>query len=712
MFAKFRKLFAAIKPLLLALLILFALYLAVVACITVWAFEVALARWPVYVCTRPFVLRVGADVGAVQLKERLTRLGYASTADAVAEPGRWTESGLEFRVALRSCPLKEEGLATGLVSITVDLNRVSRIRLVKSGQDVDRISIEPEVLASLRDRGQTSEMCRRLPLAQIKPLLVDAILLTEDTRFHTHWGIDFTSIARAIETNLRERRYAQGGSTITQQLVRMTLLSPKKTLWRKANEMAFAVMADLIYSKERILEAYLNRVYFGQWGQFQVKGVAEASRLFFGKDTKELEPSECALLAAMIKAPNIINPLRHPQRTRTRRDIILGLMLKAGRISRDEYDVAVGRPTEMGRSGAAPVRASAYLELVDRQLTTAGKGTELHRGQVNVITGLDPMLQTEITEVVNRYSKNGACLMVVDSQAGDMIAYAVASPPEWTGGSGGPSVFAPLMMIPALTGEKHDPPRWTLASPVFIGEDSGGSLTFREAFHKRPADLADRVTETLGPERLIQVLGEFGVRSGIGKGGKIDCQSMPPLDVARTYLRLACLGKPVQIGAGIRINGASLAGRVEARQEGGVNQAAVFLVNHMLMHYRGGRSPSRKGVEEPSVFTTQDPGGFWAVAYHRERLVLLRGGGSQMKGPEASKIVEGLLPVLAPVSGKSQFIPEGVVFRKICLHSGLKATSLCPKVIREPFLKGTQPIEWCQIPHQAPKTQSTSVGGN
>ncbi len=696
----------------MALLIVFALYMVVVTCITVWVFEVALTRWPVYVYAQPFVLKVGSDVGAVQFRERLRRLGYAATDDAVPEPGKWTESGMQLRVSLRSCPLKDQGMVTGPVSITVDLNRVSRMRLLKSAQDTDQIRIEPELLALWSDQVQTSDMCRPLPLKQINPRLVDAIVLTEDTRFHSHWGIDLSSILRAVQTNLREWRYAQGASTITQQLVRMTLLTPKKTLWRKANEIAFAVIADLIYSKERILEAYLNRVYFGQWGQFKVKGVAEASRLFCGKDTQELEPAECALLAAMLKAPNIINPLRHPQRTRSRRDIVLGLMLKAGRISREEYDVALGRPSEMNRAGAPPVKAPVYLELVERQLARDPGGIGKTREQVNVITGLDPMLQIQITDLVNRFHKNGACLVAADSQTGDIRAYATTNTPQWTGESIGPGVFAPLQMIPVLTGDKQDPPRWTLASTVFMSEGPGGSFTIREAFRTNPSRLVDRLTATLGPEKPAQVLSDFGVHTRLGKDGKIDCASMSPLDTARIYLQLASMGKPVHLGAAIRINGCALAPPSDAKQESGVNQAAVFLVNHMLMHYRGGRSPSGKAVEEPSVFTTEDAGGSWAIAYNREGLVLLRVGGTQLKAPAAAKLVEKLLPVSDAGAGKPQPVPEGVLFRKICVHSGLKATSLCPKVIREPFIKGTLPIEWCQIRHQTPKVHSTSAGGN
>jgi len=123
----------------------------------------------------------------------------------------------------------------------------------------------------------------------------------------------------AIKTNIKARRYVQGGSTISQQLIRMTILRPEKTLWRKINEVFLALAADAIYSKGTILQAYLNRIYLGHWGSLPVKGVEEASRNFFGKSLNELDPADCAFLAAAIRAPNVINPFKHPERAKGRR---------------------------------------------------------------------------------------------------------------------------------------------------------------------------------------------------------------------------------------------------------------------------------------------------------------------------------------------------------------------------------------------------------
>jgi penicillin-binding protein 1B len=704
--AKLRRLLSALKPLLVALLIALGIYLAIAAAITVWAFETSLKRWPTYVFSEPFTLKVGQDIEFVNFRERLKRLGYGPAEDPVVESGKWSESVLRLRVSFRSCPLTGRGVVSGPVVISTEANSVRSIRLLKSDQEVDRISIEPELLALLQGPGNGlgTDMCRPIPLERINPMLVDAILLTEDTRFYSHWGIDFSAIVRAMRTNLKEWRYAQGGSTITQQLVRMTLLNPKKTLWRKINEMAMAVAADSVYSKKRILESYLNRVYLGQWGQFRVSGVAEASRLFFGKDTHQLDPAECAFLAATIKAPNVINPHRHNQRARSRRNVILGLMLKAGKISREDYDVAIDRPVDINRPGAPPVKATGFLEIVEEQLARDFPMIGKQGDQIDVLTSLDPMLQNGITEIVNGYNKKGGCLVAAD-QNGRIRAYAVSGPQKWDRDSAGPNVFAPLLLIPALSPEKKDPPRWTLTSPVFVSEGPDGSVTFREAFRNHKSTLLGRLNGALGTEKMLAVLGEFGVRTGIARDGKIKYESMSPVDVAQVYLYLASVGKAVRLQPHLTVSGSVGVEPSEGKRYLAVNRAAVFLVNHALMQHEKAqdfRNATGKGDHVPSVFTTQDMGGLWAIAYNSEGLVLLRAGGTETKDSEAAKIITKLLPVPQPPPRGLSQAPQGVAFRRICLQSGLRATSLCPSVINEPFIQGTHPAEWCQIRHQSP----------
>ena len=314
----------ALKKAIQLLLILICGYFLVLVLVTLWTFEVKLYRWPIFVYAAPFSIRAGDDINRIRLFERLARLGYGESTVPVPEPGEWSRSGSGITIFLKYCPFNGGEIASGPVTLTLDWERIRSMRFMRSLEEVNPLSLEPEPIQVIPPSGFGQELCRPVSLEQIPPLLVDAVLLTEDPRFFTHSGVDLVSIGRAFMTNIKEWRYAQGGSTIPQQLIRMVTLSPEKTMGRKINEVFLALTASAMYSKRTILEAYLNRIYFGQWGPFPIKGVSEAARHFFGKGLDELDAAECALMAAIIRAPSVITPHRHPERAVARRNMVTG----------------------------------------------------------------------------------------------------------------------------------------------------------------------------------------------------------------------------------------------------------------------------------------------------------------------------------------------------------------------------------------------------
>lgn len=686
------------------MLILGVGYAVVLVAVVWWAFEVKYQRWPTFLFSAPFRVTVGDDIQGTRLLERLDRLGYQKTTAAVPGPGQWNLSGSGLRISFNDSPVKGQGIVSGPAIVTLDLNKIRSIRLLLSHEDVSSLILEPELIYVIPATGSGPELCRPVPLEEIPPLLIDAVVLTEDSRFFDHQGIDPASILRALRTNIRAGKYVQGGSTITQQLIKMTLLSPEKTLARKIHEVMLSVVADAFYNKRTILRTYLNRVYFGHWGSYPVKGVAEASRNLFGKDLPELTPAECALLAATIRAPNIINPHRHPDRARGRRNMVLGLLFKTGKISRDVYEEAIAHPVKMRKPGAPVVKAPAFVDIVKetlyRDFPTAGNG------RAAVVTSLDPLLQSEADSRLKEIGEASlqAYVTVVDPRTGLIKALIAPSPKKWDGTGNTQESLLPFMVIPSLVPEKQDHPKFTLTSQVFGDRLIGGSVTFREAFNKERPLLMEKLFEWIGPERILAQLKEFGITAKRRGDSEIDVESMTPMKMAQSYCMLANLGRKVSLGPGIKTADASSPIEKAAVERMRTKPAFLFMVNHLLKSLDG--IPDREGIPdgvrlEPSIFVSRSKDGLWGVCYRDDALVLIRLPGDNFSLETVRKFMVEILPGPDPVSGNHPAIPDGVVLRKICVQSGLRATSICPQVILEPFIKGTQPTEWCPYRHES-----------
>jgi penicillin-binding protein 1A len=233
-----------------------------------------------------------------------------------------------------------------------------------------------------------------VPLDRVSPHMVAALLSVEDRRFYSHHGLDPVRIVKAAWRNARAGRIVEGGSTLTQQLARLEQLTPDRTFSRKVREMAIAIRLEERYSKQDILHAYLNAVYFGDG----YHGVEAASQGYFGKPAAELQPHEAALLAGLVKSPSGYSPSNNPKRALSRRNLVLSLMRNTGRLTDAEYRASVDMPLRTP-SPAATVNASNstcggyYQEEVRRQLVAHFGGQQVLKGGLRVYTGYDPEMQ-------------------------------------------------------------------------------------------------------------------------------------------------------------------------------------------------------------------------------------------------------------------------------------------------------------------------------
>jgi len=269
---------------------------------------------PGRIYTATFPIYPGLEVAGTGMLDRLRRLGYREVAGDPAGRGEFhrDQRGAFLDVFLHAFryPLHpEDGRA---IRITLDHGVVASVTDRATGEDVVDAGLEPEPLAGLYD--EVWEERHVVALDQIPPRVIHAVLAAEDSRFFEHGAIDLRGIARALARNVAAGRVVEGGSTLTQQLMKNFFLSEERTWRRKARELAMAIVAEQRYTKEQILERYLNEIYLGQSGAKGIFGVAEAAQFYFGKQLADLTTGETALLAGLIRAPNANSPFRSPMR--------------------------------------------------------------------------------------------------------------------------------------------------------------------------------------------------------------------------------------------------------------------------------------------------------------------------------------------------------------------------------------------------------------
>ncbi len=313
-------------------------------------FERRTTTLPSRVYSRPFEVARGDRLDARVLLDRLARLGYTEVRSEPEVAGQFKRDGDDWRIYLHSAMTPAGERAAMPVELGVRSGRLRRV----DGDRRKSFTLEAEPLGTFYD--EVMEARRWTPLAEMPTDLVRAVEAVEDHRFRRHGGIDAIGIARALVANLRAGSVVQGGSTITQQLAKNLYGPGSRTLRRKAVEAVAAVVLELHYSKDEILEAYLNEVYLGQRGPVAISGVGDAARFFFGTDVRDLDLPRSALLAGMIRSPGGYDPRRHATEARERRDLVLGMMKERGDLE----------PAQLRTARAAPLGVAERSEVAGR----------------------------------------------------------------------------------------------------------------------------------------------------------------------------------------------------------------------------------------------------------------------------------------------------------------------------------------------------------
>jgi len=299
------------------------------------------------------VLEVGLEGSAVGLRRRLEAAGYSSSGSRSPAPGEFQASSDGLLVHVRATPTEAGWRKAGLARVRYAVGAVSL--LTWRDQPVTRLPLEAPLVTAFY--GPDRRERRPVQLEALPEHLTNAVLAAEDAKFFDHAGISARGILRALWANLRAGGVRQGGSTLTQQLVKNMFLTHERTLSRKSREVVLAVLVDWRYSKPAILNAYLNEIYWGERRGVNVMGVGAAAEAYFGKSATRLTLCEAALLAGMIQSPGSYDPGRHPEDARQRRDWVLGRMGSQGKLTAEHVAAAQGEPLCY-----APARQSVAVE--------------------------------------------------------------------------------------------------------------------------------------------------------------------------------------------------------------------------------------------------------------------------------------------------------------------------------------------------------------
>lgn len=362
-------------------------------------FEGHLFDLPTVVYARILNLAPGDDISLKEVRNELDVLNYRKVAQP-HYPGEYSSSSTKIEMIRRPFEFSDGPEPDRHVMLYFNDSGLQRIQSLEQSGDLGYLRIEPKMLGMLEKNQDEQRLFLRRD--QFPEVMVDALLATEDRNFYRHDGVSPVAIARALVANIKAGRTVQGGSTLTQQLAKNIFLTSDRTIWRKLREAYMALIIDYRYSKDRILEGYLNEVYLGQSRGEAIHGFGLASRLYFGQPIEELRIDQLALLVGMVKGPSYYNPVRYPERAKERRDLVLKLMMQQDILTPAQYESAANRPLDIQDNPRIASRQPAYFEQLKAELNDkVGDAFQSEVG-LRVFTSLDPVSQNELEQAIAR----------------------------------------------------------------------------------------------------------------------------------------------------------------------------------------------------------------------------------------------------------------------------------------------------------------------
>ncbi|PJG43783.1 penicillin-binding protein [Acinetobacter tandoii] len=702
-------------------------------------------RWdiPAKVFARPLEIYTNAPVSQKDFNQELKLLGYKS-ADSYAKSGSYVSSGDTLYVHTRGFDFGDSAEPEQVLKVSFANDQISEVSATKpSSTGIARL--EPLLIGGIYPQHNEDRVL--IKLSNVPKPLIEALIATEDRNFYKHHGISVRGTARAVVSNITGGK-RQGGSTLTQQLVKNFYLSPERTLKRKVNEALMALLVELHYDKDEILEAYLNEVNLGQNGNYSINGYGLASQFYFGLPLRELNISQQAYLVGLVQGPSLFNPWRNPEGAKKRRDIVLNNMLVMGYLTQEQYEREIARPLNvLAKPTLGPARFPDFLDIVRRQLRTEYQESDLTNQGLKIFTTLDPVAQTNIQTAfkssVERLTKNNpkrlndlqGAVLVSHPENGELVA-AVGSTQDFTGFNRAidakrqvGSLLKPVIYLSAIESGRYNWASPIQDSYISIPSDgkswtpknySGGEhgvVPMVQALSNSYNLSAVRLGQEFGVSTFSNHLKKFGVTSNIPTYPSIflGAVDMSPMEVMSIYGNFATGGfkYPIKsIRSVVDSNGRVLE-RYSLTVQQTIDPAAAYIVNYGLqqvMNSGTGRSayntlPSSLKLAGKSG-TTNDTRDSWFAGYSGNYLSVVWLGldDNKVTGLTGSS---GALPVWTNVMSQLRQKPvnlrqtDDVQWQWIDSGSGNLSAQGCEGALYIPLLRSAVPrrATACGFPH-------------
>jgi penicillin-binding protein 1B len=698
----------------------------------IWSF-------PSTVYARPLELYKNKAISIEDISSELDLLDYRKVSTRPVKAGQYrVYAGAYIELISRDFTFSDGFQASQGLRIKLQNNHISRLEALNTNRVIDVFRLEPMVVAGIYPKQQ--EVRQLVQLEQVPDDLVLALLSVEDRRFYEHWGLDPRSIARAFMANLVAGRTVQGGSTLTQQLVKNIFLSADRTLIRKINEAIMALLLEFHYDKSTILETYINEVYLGQHGATQIHGFQLASQFYFSRDLNRLSRDQMALLVGMVKGPSWYHPRRHPQRALERRNQVLALMLEKQVINQSQYNLYAARPLGLThKPKLSSNRYPALIDLVRRQLREDYNETDLKTAGLNIFTSIDPLIQEKaeksVSEVLPRLEQGRAqtdslqaAVIVASSEQGEIQALVADRNPKFSGFNRAldavrqiGSLIKPAIYLSAL----QYPQRYTLASilkdePLHLKTSGGdvwspqnydgktrGDITLFEALRDSRNIPSVRLGLDIGLAEIADTLHNLGVSRDIPTypSMTLGAFSLSPLDVANMYQTFAGRGYhiPLRVIREVLDKDKQPLTRYPLAFSKTLDEKPVHLVNHVLHEVtQSGTAQSLKHKLPVRVAgktgTTDDLRDSWFAGFSDEQLAVVWIGrddnsSTGLSGASGALQLWGDLMGRLPINDLSLVPPAGIDQAWIELKSGASTNKNCPAAVKLPFITGSVPTE-------------------